>query len=256
MKSTFFKMPDKIFGIESGLIRMFFVPVAMVVIFLISLGLVIIPKIDQIGGLQDDITTIKAKIKSTNEKRDYLMSIDQDELKRNEDYLDNAVLKEKSSYLLVGIIRKISDKYGFQVKSFSISPGNLKGDVSETLKVSDTDVAVKLPVNLVLYGPVVRNLELVKALENSLPLLFIDKLDTRADGTNNDLEMQVSSYYVADKTDLVSGNLTLNDLKPTKEETDLLTTISQFEKTQNFENVSAEEGKQFVKYERQDPFGM
>jgi hypothetical protein len=96
---------------------------------------------------------------------------------------------------------------------------------------------------------------LIKALENSLPILFIDKLDTKTVGAISDLDMIVSSYYVADKPDLVSGNLTLNDLKPTKEETDLLTTISQFERVEFLENSPTEETK-FVKYYRVDPFSL
>ena len=78
------------------------------------------------------------------------------------------MVKEKDSYLLVGVIRNISDKYGFQVSGFSINPGKLKGEVSQTLKVADKDVAIKMPINVVLLGPSGSSLDLIKSLENSL----------------------------------------------------------------------------------------
>jgi hypothetical protein len=154
------------------------------------------------------------------------------------------------------VIRNASDKYGFQVKSFSINPGKLKGDANQTLKVADKDVAMKVPVNLILSGPSEKSLDLIKSLENSLPILFIDKLDTTTIGGITDLNMTISSYYVPDVTDLVSGNLTLNDLKPTKEETDLLTTISQFEKIKGFMLDTGTTGGNFVNYDRSDPFTL
>ena len=255
MKTEFLKLPDKIFGIESSLIRIFLVPLVVVVVFIISLGLIIIPKINQIGELNQKITDVKAQTKSTNEKKSYLLSIDQEQLSKDQTYLDSAVLKQKNSYLLVGVIRSVSDKYGFQVKSFSIIPGKLKGETTQTLKVSSKDVAVKLPVNVVLSGPSEKVLDLIKSLENSLPILFIDKLDTKAAGGITDLDMSISSYYVPDKTDLVSGNLTLNDLIPNKQETDLLTTISQFENIQGFTLDEGTSGS-FIKYDRGNPFSL
>jgi hypothetical protein len=256
MKNDFLKLPDKVFGINIDLIGVFLIPLVVIVVFIISLGVVILPKINQIGDLNQNIASVKNQIKSTSEKKSYLLSIDQEQLKRDESYLDSAVLKEKNSYLLVGVIRRVCDSFGFQVKSFAISPGKLKDDTNQTLKVSDKDVAVKMPVDLVLSGPSDKSLDLIKALENSLPILFIDKLDTKTFNGTSDLDMTIASYYVPNKTDLVSGNLTLDDLKPTQEETTLLTTISKFQKIDELTSDQDNSGGTFVEYDRSNPFAL
>ncbi len=261
MSSDFFKMPEKIFGISSSLIRLFFLPLGILVAFLISLGLIILPKFESISNLNRSIKTTKSQIKSVEEKRAYLVSVDLDELTKNESYLSSAVLQEKNSYLLVGVIRSIADKYGFQVKSFSINPIKIKEGESSTnsLKVATKDVATKMPINVILSGPESKSLELVKAMENSLPILFIDNFDISTRFGVSDLELTISSYYVPDKTDLISGNLTLTDLKPTKEEIDLLNQISQFERNDSLIkslNDQTSEDKSFVKYQRENPFTL
>ena len=91
-------IPDKIFGINSSLIGMFLLPVGMVVAFIISLGLVILPRIDSIKQSAASISETRSQIKSVAEKKAYLLSVDQDELAKNEEQLSAAVLPEKNSY--------------------------------------------------------------------------------------------------------------------------------------------------------------
>ena len=259
MSNEFFKMPEKIFGISSSLIRMFLLPVGMIVIFIISLGLIILPKFDSIGLLNEEIQKVKTEIKSTDQKRAYLMSVDQEELSRNESYLSSAVLQEKNSYLLVGVMRSIADKYNYGVKSFSINPVKIKEEGPSSLKVAEKDVAVKLPIDIVLTGPEEKSLELIKAIENSLPILFIDNFNILTKLGVSELTLTVSSYYVPDKTDYVTGNLTLIDLQPTKQETDLLTEISQFDRNDSLIqtlNDQNSEGKTFEEYSRDNPFSL
>jgi hypothetical protein len=254
-KSIFFNMPDKIFGISSGLIKLFLPPLLVVVLFLISIGLFVTPKIESIKKLKSSISSIKSKIETTEEKRSYLVSIDQEQLNRDANYLSSAVIQEKNSYILVGVIRNIADKYGYAVKSFSISPIKLKDESSEeSIKVAQKDVAAKLPITVVLSGPTEKSLDLVKGLENNLPILFIDSYSTSSEKSNiTELELGISSYYIADKTDLISGDLTLNDLKPTEEEVALLDTISKFDKSASVTKISDENGT-FIEYKRDNPF--
>lgn len=73
-------------------------------------------------------------------------------------------------------------------------------------------------------------------------------------GLNTDLKMAISSYYVADEIEEISDNLTINDLKLTKEESDLLAKISQFEKSLSLEGTTEFEGGSFVEYDRPKPF--
>lgn len=257
MSNQFFKMPEKIFGISSSLIKLFFKPLGIVVVFIISLGVIIFPRIESIKTLSKSVGEIKLQIKSTEEKKAYLLSIDQEQLNRDADYLSSAVLPEKNSYLLVGVIRNIADKYGFSVDSFSLSINQIKTDSEEAIQVAKTDVAVKMPVNVVLSGPTEKSLDLIKGLENNLPILFIDSYKISSRSTVSELNLIVSSYYIPDKADLVSGNLTLSDLKPTKEEVILLEQISKFDKNQSLVKTSGStEDEKFIEYNRDNPFSL
>ena len=255
MSQDFFKMPDRIFGIDSSLVKMFLVPLGVVVAFIISLGLVILPRVDSIKQSVVSVGKTKAQIKSVAEKKAYLLSIDQDELARNAARLSAAVLPEKNSYVLVGVLRAIADEYGYQVNSFLINPVGIKGETKDSLTVSNKDVAIKLPINIVLAGPEDKNLELIKSIENSLPILFIDSMKTTSKLGITEMEMVISSYYVPDKVEYVSGNLSLTDLQPTKEETELLTRISEFENNFNLGEVGTE-NEEFIEYNRDNPFTL
>lgn len=249
------KAPEKFFGIDKSLLKLFLTPLLIVVLFFISLSLVIIPKINDIKNNIKVINDVNSQIKLTNEKKNYLTSVDIEQLNKEADVLDKAVLKEKKSYLLVGVIRKIADSFGFQIKSFLVNPGEIKNNLSETLKVSNKETAVRMPVSVVLTGPSNRNLELIKALENSLPILFIDKFSSETNNGVSELEMMVSSYYVPSKNDYTSGNLTLKDLQLTTEESELLSTINKFGTVEG--GVNQEIGnKEFVEYNRNNPFSL
>ena len=66
--------------------------------------------------------------------------------------------------------------------------------------------------------------------------------------------MSISSYHVADKVEGSLENLTINDLKLTKEESDLLAKISQFEKSFSLDGTTEFEGGSFVEHDRPSPF--
>lgn len=256
---AFLRAPDKIFGIDKGLLKLFLVPGIVLIVFFITLSSVIVPKIGNIKSNLDNIKSVNDQIKLTNEKKAYLTSVDLEQLNIDAKYLEQAVLKEKKSYLLVGVIRKIADNFGFQIKSFSVSPGEIKGEsltADNKLKVSDKEVAIKMPVSVVLVGPSDKNLELIKALENSLPILFIDKFSSKTANLSSELELMVSSYYIPDKTDYTSGNLTLNDLRLTENESALLSQISKFGTIEDGGVVGNDTEVEFKKYERSNPFSL
>ena len=246
-------MPEKVFGISSGLIKLFLPPLGIFLFFLTSFGWLIMPKIESMKSLNQSSELVKSQIKLIEDKRNYLLSVDQAQLKQNAEYLSSAVLKEKNSYLLVGVIKDIASKYGYSIDSFSLRIDDLKGK-SNSLKVAEKNIAEKMPVEVELVGPNDKFIELVKGLENNLPILFIDKLETSQKGESIIIKMSISSYYVGDGIDTVSENLTINDLKLTKEESDLLVKISQFEKSLSLEGVFDLEGGVFTEYERTNPF--
>lgn len=254
--SSFLQVPNKVLGVEKRLIKMFLVPVAVLVGFLVSLGLVVLPKIGEINVNFEQMDNLKNQIKLNNQKKGYLMSIDQEQLIKDSSFMNQAILKEKKSYLLVGIIRNIADKFGFQIKSFSVNPGTVKETVDQSIKVSDKSLAKRMPISMTLIGPSDKNLELIKSLENSLPILFIDKFKSNTSILGvSELDLVISSYYLPEKNDYTSGNLTLDDLRLTPEESDLLMTISSFESNSSSLSESDLEAE-FVKYERKDPFNL
>jgi hypothetical protein len=257
-KIGFLKAPDKILGIEKGLLKLFLVPLVAIVVFIISLGLVIIPKIENIRDNLEKINNLNLQIKLTNEKKNFLAALDLEQLNTDAGFLNNAILKEKNSYLLVKAIRRIANNFGFQIKSFSVAPGEIKGESAskDNLKISNKEVAVKMPVNVVLVGQSDKNLGLIKALENSLPILFIDRFSSKTVNLISELELVVSSYYIPDKSDYTSGNLTLNDLRLTENESDLLAKISQFEMVESGGGVEENTPIEFTKYDRSDPFNL
>lgn len=254
-KNSFFSLnlPDKIFGLEKSFLMLFLWPIILVVLFLISLNLLLLPKINEIGGVNKKIDQVKNNINKVKEQNKYLMSIDQEKLKINAEYLENAVLKDKKSYLLVGIIRGVANNFGYQLESFSLTPGELKEEEGST-NVSVSKDTVKMPVNLSMIGPKDKTLGLISALEKTLPILFIDKFETKSLGNLSKLDLTVSSYYINDKTSMETENITLNDLILSKEESDLIDRISSFSKIEK--NESESENSEFKEYNRENPFSL
>lgn len=256
MNKDFFKLPDKVFGFNITFLKLFIVPFLILLAFVVSFNLVISPKFSSLSDQNKSISLVNQQIDLTTQKINYLSSVDQEQIKNDIGYLESAVLQEKNSYFLVGVIRKVADKYGFSVSSFSVSAIEVKNNDSKgTLKVADKDVATKLPISVVLYGPDSERVNLIMALENTLPILFIDSLDISSSSGYSTLDMKISSYYIAEKSDLVSGDLSLKDLIPTQEENDLLKTISSFSRVDSgFSAVG--DTSSFVKYDRENPFTL
>lgn len=251
-KNNFFNMPEKIFGVSSSLIRLFFAPLGAVVFILTSIGWLIMPGFESMQSLKQSTDTLKDQVRSINEKRDYLLSIDQSKLKQNVDYLSSAVIPEKNSYLLLGVVKSIVEKYDYQIVSFSLSIEDLK-DESGTLRVAEKKMATKLPLNIELSGPSDKFVNLINGLENSLPILFIDNLETKKKSENTDIKMLISSYYMADDTESNYDKLTLNDLKLSKEESDLLVKISEFDNNAVLGQFGGGGGA-YVEHDRTNPF--
>lgn len=246
-----FNLPDKIFGLDKSLILLFLPPLGLVIVFLISLNLILMPNISNIGEVNKKIAEVKSNTNKTKEQNNYLTSINQAELIKNAEYLNNAVLKDKQSYLLVQVIRGVANNYGYQVESFSLTPGEIKSD--ESISISTSEETIKMPVTVSLIGPKEKNLEFISALEKSLPILFIDKFETKVLGSLDQLDLTVSSYYINDKSKTDTSNITLNDLILSKEEVALINRISSFTKIQNNQGTQQ---SNFQQYQRENPFSL
>lgn len=250
MSKDFLKLPDKIFGLEKSLLTLFLPPVGLLVLFFISLQLVLIPKVNQIGTVKQKIDTVKANTAKVTEQIKYLSSVDSEELQKNAEYLDNAVLRNKKSYLLVEIIRQVASNFDYQLESFSLTPGEIKAEEKETTSIKNMK---KLPVNLTLYGPKDKSLDLVLSLEKTLPILFIDKYDISTSKNYSILKLSVSSYYIGDETNIDTSNIALSDLILSSDESALVEKISSFSKIE--ENTDGQISE-FKQYQRENPFSL
>jgi hypothetical protein len=252
-KNNFFNLnlPDKIFGLEKALLLLFLPLIGLILLFFVSLNLVLKPKMTEIGEVNKKVNEVKANTDKIKEQIRYLASIDQEELKKNADYLDNAVLRDKKSYLLVEIIRNLAGRFDYQLESFSLTPGELKED-DEPIKISSSQDVIKMPVSLSMVGPKEKSLDLISALEKTLPILFIDKFETKISENLSQLNLIVSSYYVKDTTDIETTNIELSDLILSQEESDLIKRISGFTKIEN-NQVGVSE---FQQYQRENPFSL
>ena len=119
------QMPGKVFGVETSLLRVFLLPLVLIIIFLMSLSMVIMPKISEIGEMKKENEAVEKKTKLVALKRDYLLTVDEEELNKKSSFLAEAILRERDAYSLVGIIKQIAGKHGFYVQSFSVSPGEM-----------------------------------------------------------------------------------------------------------------------------------
>jgi len=246
------QMPDKLFGVETSLFKIFLLPFALVIIFLMSLSLIIMPKISEIGDLMKESESVEKKTELMAVKRDYLLTVDEQELTKKSSFLAKAILKERDAYLLVGIIKQIAGKHGFYVQSFSVSPGeiSLMGGEGEVKTVKDA--VDKVPISFMVAGEKDRYLEFILAMERSLPILSIDSFDMTRGQQMVKLDLKVSAFYVGEKSEYGVTEIKLADLMLSEKEEALLAELGQYETVAG--GVVGGTKSDFVEYDRRDPF--
>jgi len=245
------QLPEKIFGVETMLLKVFVLPVFLFFIFLISFFKVVLPKFDQIAGLKRETSEVTRKKTLVEKKRDYLLTVNEEELQKKADFLAKALLQQKDAYTLVGVIRKIAGKYGFYIQSFSVSPGEMLGDES---KKKELEVS-KIPIAFVLTGPEEKYLDLMTGIERSLPVLAVDSFDMSSTGSQVELDLRVSAYYIEEKKEFNVVDVDLLDLMLNTKEEEMLSTLSSFDFAGR-EGMPNQEEKDFVEYGREDPFNL
>lgn len=256
-KSSFFELPDKMFGLDTALMIIFVKPVALLIVAVILFNLVVFPRIEEYDGLIASAASTEAKTKTYQQKINYLRSVDQESLKRDEDLVASALMPEKNSYYLVNVVRKIADRYGFRVDSFSVNLGELENNPEEA-QIKDVKGYASIPVSLTMIGPKDQYYELALGLEKSLPILTIGSFDMKNLGVVSTIEMTVNGFYISEKKLVESDKLTLADLTLKQEETELVSKLGEFEVLTDVGDVVGrfDKQKEFVKYNREDPFSQ
>ncbi|MBP6989348.1 hypothetical protein KBB48_01070 [Candidatus Shapirobacteria bacterium] len=247
-------LPDKLFGISTQLILLWAKPVILGLILIMSIILVIVPKIGEINGKFKEISSTTAKRKDVMQKITYLSSIDQEEIKNNADLLASGVLAEKSAYLLVNVVRNAASEVGYSVDDFAISLGEVKKQEKNEKTSNKTLGYDTIPVKMTVSGPQEKYLDLAKTIERSLPVISIDNFEMNS-GSNGGvtIKLNVSAYYLQEALGINPENLSLADLTPSQEEADLLSLIREYRPMTGQSSQQNESGS-FIKYERKDPF--
>jgi hypothetical protein len=227
-------------------------PIIMSVVCGWSVVGVVVPKINEIVNINAKRIAVDVVTKQNIEKRNYLLSVDQTEIQKYANLLQESIIREKDTYFLVNVIRKILDKYNFQIQSFLISPGEIKQeDVQAGTK---TNQVKKIPITLSIFGPREKYMDMILKIEHSLPILSLDKIEMSSTGELVNIDMLVSSYYLPTKSDINVDNLTLTDLTLKKDEQDLFSKLATFDQVTI--SQSSNGAGEFVKYERTDPFSF
>lgn len=246
------KLPDKLFGQDSRLIVVWIEPLVVgLIILMTTLGL-IVPKISLLAEKNDQVKAVENKGREANEKIAYLQAMDSEEVKGNTDKLGQGLLPQRSAYLLLGVVRQVSGQLDYYIDDFMIAMmGDAKQLEGEALdKKSRFDM---LPIKMTLMGPKEKYVDLIKALERTLPIISIDSVEMKStlgsDVAKVDLNM--SAYYLPEMNVPNVEKLNLADLTPNKQELDLM---AQLETYQTLDVETLETDKVFVEYQREDPF--
>jgi competence protein ComGC len=243
-------MPGKLFGKDTAVLLVWLWPILIIIFLIYVFILVAIPEIGQISTGFGQIKKINAETKKINDKRIYLSTLDQDELKSKSNLIENGVLSEKNSYLLIKIISRVVAEFGYSVGDYSVSLGDLK-EVDQTVAKFDYQ---KVPVEVAVSGPKDNFLPMVAEIENSLPILSIDDFKMNNSGGVATIKMSISAYYLPNWNQAKLESLSIADLTPNKDESDILTKIEGYKyygpAAAGFSNRS----KDFKSTGRVDPF--
>jgi len=245
------KMPETIFGIETRMINLFIPPLGLLLVILMSVGLLLMPKVEEINKNNALNKKLKGEVVDLTAKYNYLATVDQEELITNADFINKSILPEKNAYLLVGTIRKIADKHGYYMDSFSVSPGELETEEKEEEVVKGN--VMKIPLSLTLMGPKENYMGLVEGIEKSLPILSLDEFEMDGKQGYVEIKVKLSANYIPRKQVFKIENLSLADMTLSQAEMDVLTTLKDYEDNLTTEGLIQDDG-QFVKYEFRNPF--
>lgn len=241
------KMPDKLFGVEAWIFKEFWLPAGLAGLFLLTMVGVLSSKVGEINTTLVERQTVAQQISDLNQKRNYLLTLSEDDLKKKTELLSQALPADKNVYFLLTVVDSIAQKYDFTVSNFNVSPGKVNDQSKKD------NVLSKVPVTVSLSGPSDSYLALITAIEQSLPILSIDQFKLSQTGLLAKLDLTVSTYFSNANTEVKVKNLTLTDLSMTSAEAATITNLASYTPLLNV-NIGETSGEQFVRYDRSNPF--
>ena len=249
---------ERALGVEIWKIKAILLLLGVIMLVLVSISVAFIPKFSQIKELRQSIELAKKNTEDVNQKRAYIQSVDDEDLKAKQEMLLMALPESKNIYYLLNVVSGLVSDYGFMVDGFSLSPGELKedgGDVKSN--ANKTEGVSSLTFTISLIGPEDRYIELVSGLENSLPLLSLNSLESKSVSTNIiTLDLSLVTYFASKKAEVDVEKLTYKDLLMTEDEVAVLERLNGFRKIEglflNMETLGS--GKQYQEFDVRNPF--
>lgn len=247
---------NNILGIELIYLKIFLLPTVMLGLFLTTVFVVILPKIEQIGKFRSDFNDLSGKTKILDQKKNYLQSVDQEGLRLKDQLISQALPESKNLYFLLNVIGNLAGKYNFVVDSISLSPGVIEDKDKDQFAKNKN--LVQVPVIVVLNGEAKSYVSFLREIERSLPILAIsDYAMQKASSDLVSLKLTVSTYFSPRDFSKNISSVSLKDLTLSSEESKLLDTLGSYNKL-NLQQMTAgsvgNEASVNTTVTRQDPF--
>lgn len=241
---------ELVFGMEVWKIRALLPVLGVVLVIIISFGLLVLPKINQISDYRKLTSDLVARTTDVKQKISYLNSADESTIKAREDVLLMALPESKDIHFVLNVISDISSQYGFSVDSFSLVPGELV--VTEGEERPELE---KMPFSVTMIGPSDRYIELVEGIENMLPILAITDLDSRSvSSTLLEIKLSLVTNFFLSETVVDMKKLTYKELVINEKELELLDRLSGFRQPTLTTTEQSNAGTGFVEYPVNNPF--
>lgn len=237
---------------EAKLLKLLIIPGLMEAMLLAGVFFVFLPKVMEISQMNTQAVGLQKSTADLSVKRNYLLSMDEADLKKKSELLEMALPKNRDMYYLLNVIGQVASQEGYAVDSFGIDPGVFKGDENNSKKAE----LIRIPVSAVLFGPKENFVDLVGVIERSLPVLSIENLDYKDRGGSNQLSITVMTSFAPNEVDPKITDLTMNDLMMTPKEVELIGQLSSFKKIEGImaTDQGLDSGKTYTKYIRNNPF--
>lgn len=215
---------NKFFGIDLVLIRSFWSTLLCVFGFVLTLFLIIWPKISGINEIRQQIDIAETQNKNIKQQIAYLSAVDQDKLRKNQGLIEQALPSTKDLYFIMNALGELGRRWNYSIDSFVVSPGKITGNDSKKTITTVT----KVPLDLIMIGPRDKYLDLVKQIENSLPILSVDKFDvTYLDNNLASLKIIVGTYS-NEQIEKVASSANWSDIQLSPKENELLGRLATF----------------------------
>lgn len=203
-------------------------PGLTLVIFLVALIWFIVPEAKSVFKMSRDIKNVTAKIKDIKNRKNLIASLDEEKT-LGQYVLTIAALPEKDdpAFFTEALINVFSQNL-YSLEEFKFSSGAGGEETVEKGK-STASVAREANFNGVAIGPGSKVLDLLTALEASLPLVEVKRFSFALAGESTKLEFLITFFY-SPKTELSGdiSSLQLKDLVLDETENKLLSEIENY----------------------------